>query len=100
MWWFVVFLEKLNKNVVLPGSWIKNIRDHYEKFLNYTVNSSQKFLCFYTTNEAAFDMNNLPKIDFEVDFSSNLVTEINTDGTFNGCFIGRIKKVKGEYIIL
>lgn len=97
--WFVVYLKKLNKNVILPESWIKDIGDHYEKFMNYSVNSSQSFLCYYTTNQAAFDMNNQPNVDFEADFSSNMVTEMNSDGTFNGCFIGKIKKCKCKYIV-
>lgn len=94
--YFIVFLSKLQRNVVLPSSWIKDVDEHYEKFMNYSVNSSQKFLCYYTTKETAFN-NGKPKENFPPDFNSNMVSEINADGSFDGCFIGKIKKCKCKF---
>lgn len=91
---FVVFLPVLKRNVVLPAAWIEKIDDHLEKFMNYSVNSSQSFRCYYTTNELAFDNEGRPKEDISPDFSLDLITKIELNDDFDGCFTGKIKKFK------
>lgn len=95
MAYFVVFLRQLKKYVVLPAAWIKDIDKHYEKFVNNSLNRSQLFLCFFTSNEAAF-IDGCPDNNFAIDFDSEIVDEINPDGTFNGCFLGKLKRFHGE----
>lgn len=74
--YFVVFLEVLKRNVILPPAWIEKVDEHFEKFINYSVNSSQYFRCYSTTNELAFDLEGRPKNDYSPDFSLDLITEI------------------------
>lgn len=92
--YFVVYIIKLNKHVVVPATWIKGIAKQFEKFVNSSLNRSQKFLCYYTTNEAAF-IDGCPDKNFNVDFSS-MINEINQDGTFDGCFIVKLKQYKSK----
>lgn len=80
----------LKKNVILPSTWINEIDKHFEKFVNNSLNCSQKFVCYYTTNDAAF-VDGRPKCEFKPDFSVDLVTEINPDGSFDGCFFGKLQ---------
>lgn len=81
---------RLNKNVILPKTWIYGIEEHLEKFINNSLNCTQKFRCYYTTDAAAFDMG-CPKLEFEPDFDADMVTGINPDGSFDGCFYGKMQ---------
>lgn len=89
--YFVVYLKSLKKNVVLPATWICDIGNHFEKFMNRSINSSQWFLCYYTTNNAAF-VDGCPKKDFSPDFDSPVIGEINANDSFDGCFYGKLKQ--------
>lgn len=91
-YYFVVYLFKLNKHCVVPATWIGGIEMHMEKFVNISLNRSQRFLIFYTTNEAAF-VGGRPDHNFNPNFSK-MVTDLNTDGTFDGCFHGILKQFK------
>lgn len=88
--YFVVRLLILGKNVILPTTWIHGIDEHMEKFINNSLNCTQKFLCYYTNKTAAFD-NGRPIPEFEPDFAADMVTNINSDGTFDGCFYGKLQ---------
>lgn len=92
--YYVVFLNKFKKNVILPKSWILGIDEHEENFINNSINSNHQFLCYFTSNPAAFDENMCPKSDFAPNFSANMVNEANKNGTFDGCFLGKLKKYK------
>lgn len=95
--YFVVYLHKLNKHFVIPATWINGIENQMEKFVNVSLNKSQKFLCFYTTNDAAF-IDGRPDTTFVPDFST-MVDEVNVDGSFNGCFYGNLKQYKCKYLM-
>lgn len=75
---FVVYLKALKRNVVLPATWIHEIGSHFEKFMNRSINSSQWYLCYYTTNNNAF-VNGRPNDEFLPDFDSDIITEINAN---------------------
>lgn len=95
MHYFVVYLNILKRNVILPASWIQNIDIHYEKFINNGLNSSQTYRCFHTTNEDAF-IEGRPDGEYHVDFSLRLIEEGNLEN-YEGCFLGKIKKFKRSY---
>lgn len=97
--YFVVYLKALRKNVVLPTAWIHEIGIYFEKFMNKSINSSQWFLCYYTTNNEAFN-DGCPDKDFQPDFRSAVITETNDDESFDGCFYGKLKQFKCEYFNL
>lgn len=91
--YFVVYLKKLNKNAILPIPWIKDAENHFEKFVNNSINSSQKFL--YTTDQNAFDENGVPKIRLEPNFDMHYVE--NIDDEFDSSFEGKLKKFKSKF---
>lgn len=93
--YFVVYLHKLNKHCVIPAAWIKDIEPQLEKFINISLNKSQVFLCYNTTNAAAY-IDGRPDTDFQPNFSV-IVDEINADGTYDGCFLGNLKQFKCKY---
>lgn len=92
-WYYVVYFRAVRKNYILPGSWIQNIENHAEKFLNYGMNTTQSFLCFYTSNPQAFEENKCPKSDWPVNFSLKNRDSLQSDG----CFIGKLLKCSGDH---
>lgn len=95
--YFIVFLQALRKNVILPASWIYEVEDHFEKFMNKSINSTQWFLCYYTDKNSAF-INGCPDEKFEPDFDKNIINKINPGESFDGCFLGRLTQFKRKYI--
>lgn len=93
--YFVVYLFELKNHVVLPATWIRGIGKQIEKFVNLSLNKSQPFLCYYTTNPAAF-ADGRPDQCYVPDFSK-MVDKVNPDGSFDGCFIGKLKQYKSMY---
>lgn len=83
MVYYVVFLLEQRKHVVVPATWIRDVQKHYEKFVNNSINRSQKFLCFYTTSEEAH-IDGRPDENFVADFDSE------------HCFIGQLKRYHGK----
>lgn len=92
--YFVVYIEKLKKDVILPHKWINGIRKQFEKFVNGTLKGPQLFLCYFTTNPDAF-VDGRPDVNFVPNFDV-MVENINQDGTFDGCFYGKIKKYRSK----
>lgn len=93
--YFVVYLKALQKNVVIPATWIHEIDSHIEKFINNSINKNQSFLCYYTNNEAAY-IDGCPKPYFLPNFCLPMVQQPNPDGSFDGCFVGKLKKFKSK----
>lgn len=94
---FVAYLKVLGKNVVLPATWICNIENHFENFVNNSINSNQAFLCYYTTNEDAFS-NGCPIDEFAPNFRLPMVQRINDDGSFDGCFLAKLRKFRSKHL--
>lgn len=96
--YFVVYITKLNKHVVVPYTWIKGIGQQFEKFVNASLNRTQIFICYYTTNEDAF-IAGRPNKNYVPNFNV-MVDQINPDGSFDGCFTAKLKQYKSELKIL
>lgn len=92
-YYYVVYFRELKQIFVLPGSWIQDIEIHAEKFLNYGMNTTQSFLCFYTTNPQAFENNKCPKTDWPVNFNLKISHSLESDS----CFIGKLLKYSGNF---
>lgn len=84
MVYFVVFLREMKKNVILPKLWVKDVDNHFEKFVNNSLNRSQLFLCFYPETTSHAIINGRPDENFEPDFNST------------NCFIGKMKRYFGK----
>lgn len=90
---YVVFLRKSKKNVIVPLEWVDDDEDQLEKFMNYGINSNQAFRCFYSEKSAMFDRNGIPKA-FVPNFE-----EYPVDGSVfpnDGCYMGKIIKFKSK----
>lgn len=96
--YFVVYLKKLEKNVILPASWIKDVDDHLKKFINKSLNSVQLFRCYYTSSRRAFDAEMRPDSDFVPEFTLNVVSE-PIGHNFDGCFFGKLKQFFGKLVL-
>lgn len=94
--YFVVYIVDLKTCVILPTSWVQDIDDHIEKFINRSLNTSQRFLCFYTNDEIAFENNGAPKLDYPANF--NMQHRNDFDGP--GCFIARLKRFTGRFWLI
>lgn len=86
MAYYVVYLNLKQKNVIVPATWIKDIEQHYEKFVNNSLNRSQIFLCFYPDESSQSFIDGRPDENFEPDFQSE------------NCFTGKLKRYFGEQI--
>lgn len=93
-YFFVVYLKELRKNVILPSTWIKEVDQHFEKFMNNSINGNQLFACYFTNNPAAFNNNGSPKHDFSTKFDLPPCDFVGV--VAQGTFGGKIKKVKSK----
>lgn len=57
---YVVFLRKAKRNVIVPLEWVDDDEAQLEKFMNYGVNSNQAFRCFYSKKPAVLNTNGIP----------------------------------------
>lgn len=90
--YFVVFLIHDGINIIIPNNWIKNFDDHLEKFLNSGLNSSQKFLCFWTECPQAFTRDGKPKSDYSPDLNIGMAERYPQ----TGWYVCKIKKCKSK----
>lgn len=65
---FVALLIKPQLHVIIPKDWVFGIDDHWEKFVNASINRNQIFLCFYSEEARAIDDHERPNVDFPPDF--------------------------------
>lgn len=86
---FVMYLFTLKKNVIIPIQWINDVGKHLEKFIYNGLNKNQWFLCYYTTKEDAF-IDDRPNENYAPDFDLALVTKVNQNDEFDGCFVGKL----------
>lgn len=97
---FVVFMPALAKNVVIPAEWIYDIGHHLEKFVNNGLNSNQWFLCYYTSDESAFNDEHQPDKRFIPDFTLDLITSVKVGEEFSGVFFGLLVHFNRMYYII
>lgn len=84
----------LKESLILPTSWIQDIDDHLEKFINRSLNTAQRFLCFYTNDENAFEENGEPKFDYPANFSLQLRNDFDAPC----CFMAKLKHFKSNFV--
>lgn len=94
--YFVVYVVGSNTLVIVPSSWIQDIDEHLEKFINRSLNTAQRFVCFYTNDENAFESNGAPNMDYPANF--NMPYRNDFDGP--GCFIVRLKRFTGWFWLI
>lgn len=95
--YFVVFIEALKKYTIVPSKWVFDIGNHFEKFINSSLNKNQWFLCYFTTRRDAFDDDHRPICDYVPDFDRDVLTNIDADGDFDGCFMCKLVFFSRKY---
>lgn len=80
--YFIAYFKDLKKRFIVPKQWVKDIKQHKEKFHNHSLNSVQTFVCFYTTEPTAFDDDGLPKGTVVPNFQEKFQANLNGDGLY------------------
>lgn len=89
--YFIVYIKKAKRNVIVPYTWVYGLNRHLQQFLNYGINPNKQHLVFYTdTDNALAFHNNVPSIDFVPDPSIGLAATFPNGGWYKAY----IKKVK------
>lgn len=70
----------------------KNFKLHKEKFINNSFNSTQTFMCFYTSNPDSFDDDGVPNDSFTPYFEEG--------GLLDGVYRIQLKSYKGNVFFL
>lgn len=88
--YFGVFLVDLSYHVVIPKTWVQGIDNHWEKFVNKSLNRNQIFRCFYggglNIGINAWDVEGRPNINYTPNF------ELSTE-----CHPGKLVFFKQNY---
>lgn len=81
---FVVYFACAKQHFVVPAVYIYHLDEVFQKFMNYSCNSNQKYLCYYPLN--GYENN----VGIEPNFVAEISEIIENDKEF--CFIGKIVK--------
>lgn len=76
--------------VIVPRTWIRDIDEHWEKFVNNSINRNQTFLCYYSKDaiddQGKPDHTVLPV--FQIPVNANFVGA--------GCYYAKLVCYKGN----
>lgn len=87
--YFVVYILKAKRCVVVPYTWIADLQNHLELFLNRGINANKQHKVFYTDNPRAF-ANDLPLLDFPPNENVGLSARFPEEGWFI-CYVKKLK---------
>lgn len=89
---YVVYLTKPRKNVIIPASWIDANYKQFDKFMNNGVNKNQQFRCYF--NGEFYDHDDGVPTSYNPEFDKFKID----DAVFpaEGYYIGKIVKFKCE----
>lgn len=88
--YFVAYFIEAKVYKVVPHSWIKNVSQHLEKFMNNGLNSNQMYTVYWTNSADAYDDNGIPKTSFRPNFDSVGGGKFPEDGLYR-CYLKRFK---------
>lgn len=94
--YFVVFLKVLKKNIIVPKTWIKDLKKHKEKFMDLGLNGNQTYECFYTNDPEAFDEHDMPIKTYPPNFDLPFRRDLNGAGRFKV----QLKKYRSKYKLI
>lgn len=89
MYFIAHFLES-RIHVIVPQTWVHAIDEHWEKFINNSINKNQKFICFYSERPEAM-IQGRPNDKFVPNFSLGLNHRFPEDG----CYMANLLMYKG-----
>lgn len=94
--YFVAHVLNNGTHIVVPKTWILSIDDHWEKFVNNSINRNQKFLCFYTERDEAMDEEGKPSVEYVPNFQLHVDPQFPTEG----CYLTKLVLYKGRFQVL
>lgn len=80
--YFVVQLVNPKTNFIAPKQWIEGIDEHWEKFVNHSLNRNQQFKCYYSDNPEAMDNENRPNGNFAPNFAADSSAGFPNEGCY------------------
>lgn len=89
--YFIAHFAVPKMHVIVPKTWVMGIENHWEKFINNSINKNQKFLCFYSERPEAMNQGK-PNAGFVPDFNLGLNHVFPADG----CYIANLVLYKGN----
>lgn len=91
--YFIVYLVEPKVHVVIPTYWIFGAHDKlWDKFVNSGVNSSQKYLCYWLSENNSIEFLGAPN-DRQPDFTAKRVSHFPCS---EGTYVCRIVKFRGS----
>lgn len=93
--YFVVHLKDPSYDIIVPKNWIKGIEDHWEKFVNHSLNKNQEFLCYFDPN--ALEINGCPTNDVTPLFTR--MVDFAEEGLAEGCYLVKLIRFNSKFII-
>lgn len=92
--YFVVYLIEARRHAVIPCYWIYDTKDEmWDKFVNSGLNSSQKYLCYWKSENDSVEYIGAPNEFVEPNFNVPRSTQFPVD---EATFYCQIIHFKGE----
>lgn len=88
----VISIVNSNQVIVVPKNWIYEIDDNWEKFMNNGLNTTQTFLCYWSSQDGALGEDGVPNHKHKPNFDVNIE---NNFPCIEGCFHIKLLKYKG-----
>lgn len=63
--YYVVYLIDVKDFVVIPVEWLRDNDIYFERLVNYSLNSAQTHLCYWSSNADAITMDGQPNSKFQ-----------------------------------
>lgn len=89
---YIVYLVKPRKNVIIPASWLDANYEQVDKFMFHGVNTNQRFRCFF--NDELRDGDGVPTASYHPEFD-----KFKTDESIfpaDGCYVAKLVKFNCE----
>lgn len=93
--YFIAYIKSMKKNIIVPKTWILDVKKHKEKFMDKGLNGNQIFICFYTNDPTAFE-NDVPLKDYPPNFTAPFRRDFNGPGRYKV----HLKKYRSKYIFV
>lgn len=91
---FVVYLLEPGVHVVVPKSWILDLK--WKNHVNYSLNKTQPYRCFWSTFERAMLEDGEPDEDYAADFGAPLQQIFPMLENMHGCYMGQLRFFSGK----
>lgn len=95
--YFVVHLKNTPYDLIVPKNWIKGIDDHWEKFVNNSLNKNQEFLCYFDPN--ALEIDGQPRNDTIVP-KFHEMANLSGEGLVEGCYKVNLVRFRSKFIAI